>query len=144
MTSVSQQPCWLTHEGHVRASQPCSEVFSVSALWFTPPADLIVTVMAVLTLPPALLSLSFSLLFCVSMSFAFLMCLPSVHISSGSDGAFSIIMTSKIHPLLSMFVLFLCYVWVSLSGHCDTMWWWCYGWLNFSELHFKYFTWWTP
>lgn len=48
------------HEGHVTASQLCSEVFSASAPWFTPPADLIDAVMTVLTLPPASLSLSFS------------------------------------------------------------------------------------
>lgn len=52
---------------HVRASQLCYEVFSVSAPWFTLPADLIVTVMTVLTLPPASLSRSFRL----SVSFSY-------------------------------------------------------------------------
>lgn len=44
---------------HQGAHLSLSSAFSASAPSFTPPADLIVTVMALSTLPPALLSLSF-------------------------------------------------------------------------------------
>lgn len=60
----------LIREGHVRASRLRCAVFSVSAPWFTPPADVIVTVMTVLTLPPAPLSLLFPLSFRLCISFA--------------------------------------------------------------------------
>lgn len=50
-----------------------SSAFSASAPSFTPPADLIVTVMALSTLPPALLSLSFQGI----ASFSFI-CVPSL------------------------------------------------------------------
>lgn len=88
---------WRGHEGRVRASQLCSEVFSVSARWFTPPTDLIVTVMTVLTLPPASLSPSFSLSFRLSVSFSYFMRLPSIPPSSRIDSAFNISTTSKMH-----------------------------------------------
>lgn len=97
VSTESQQREWLTRESHVRASQLCSEVFSVSAPWFTPPADPIVTVMTVLTLPPASLSLSFSLSFRLFISFSYFMCLPSIPPSSRIDSTFNISVTSKMH-----------------------------------------------